>query len=149
MKKSVLAATVLLTLASLVFANPETENDKPQFNRKGELLRPQNYREWIFLSSGYGMNYSPEPGNHDMFTNVFVPQRAYKEFVNSGRWPDKTIFVVEERMAQSRGSINKHGNFQTDLMVLGVEVNDTALPDKCSYYRFQSNRTAVANPKQD
>ena len=29
----------------------------PEFNKDGELVRPKNYREWIFLSSGVGMNY--------------------------------------------------------------------------------------------
>ncbi|HEY6938427.1 MAG TPA: cytochrome P460 family protein [Terriglobales bacterium] len=146
MKKFTVALSCVV-LAALVFATPEPDNDKPQYTRSGELVRPEHYREWVFLSSGFGMNYSPAPGSHDMFSNVFVPGWAYREFVQSGHWPDKTVFVVEERMAQSKGSINKHGNFQTDLMGLGVEVKDSALPDKWAYYSFQSNRTAAANPK--
>jgi hypothetical protein len=148
MKKSLLAIAILLVVASVVVAHPEGETDKPQYNKDGELLRPANYREWIFLSAGLGMNYSPAPGSHDMFTNVFVPQWAYKEFLKSGQWPDKTTFVVEERSAQSKGSINKHGNFQTDLMGMGVEVKDSSLPDKWAYFNFDDNATAAANPKQ-
>src|SRR3989442_1229662 len=122
-------------------AHPEDASDKPQYNHANELLRPANYREWIFLSAGLGMNYSSTPGSHDMFTNVFVPQWAYKEFLKSGQWPDKTIFVVEERGAQTKGSINKHGNFQTtDLMGIGVEVKDSSLPDKWAYFNFDDNQ---------
>jgi len=41
----------------------------PEFNKDGELVRPKNYREWIFLSSGVGMNY----GSGGLpFGNVFV-----------------------------------------------------------------------------
>ena len=84
-----------------------------------------------------------------MFTNVFVPQRAYKEFLKSRAWPDKTTFVVEERGAQTKGSINKHGNFQTtELMGIGVEVKDSSLPDKWAYFNFDDNKTASANPKE-
>jgi len=148
MAKSLLAAAILLILASIVAsAHPEDAPDKPQYNKGGELLRPANYREWIFLSAGLGMNYSPTPGSHDMFTNVFVPQWAYKDFLKSGQWPDKTTFVVEERGAQSKGSISKHGNFQTDLMGIGVEVKDSSLPDKWAYFNFDDNQTAPANPK--
>ena len=78
MAKALLAAAILLVLESIVAsAHPEDGSDKPRYNQAGELLRPANYREWIFLSAGLGMNYSPTPGSHDMFTNVFVPQWAY------------------------------------------------------------------------
>jgi hypothetical protein len=118
---AVLACTVITMAGTILFAASSDEpSDKPQYNKGGELLRPENYREWIFLSAGLGMNYSSAPGSHDMFTNVFVPRWAYKEFLISGQWPDKTTFVVEERGAQTKGSINKHGNFQTtELMGLG------------------------------
>jgi hypothetical protein len=147
MNGPLITLSILLSI-TIISAAPDESIDKPRYNKAGELVRPENYREWIFLSSGFGMNYSPGPGSHDMFTNVFVPQWAYKEFLKSGRWPDKTTFVVEERETQSKGSINKHGNFQTDTMGLGVEVKDSSLPDKWAYFNFGDNTTAEANPKQ-
>jgi hypothetical protein len=95
------------------------------------------------------MNYNPAHGGHEMFTNVFVPQWAYREFLTSGKWPDKTMFVVEDRESQSKGSINKTGHFQTDLMGIGVEVKDEArFPDKWAYFNFGADtKTAEANPK--
>ena len=141
------ALAVIVVAVTIAAAPPEEAAEKPQYNKSGELQRPENYREWIFLSAGLGMNYSPAPGSHDMFTNVFVPQWAYKEFVSSGKWPDKTMFVVEERGAQSKGSINKHGNFQTDLMGIGVEVKDSSLSDQWAYFNFDESQTAAANPK--
>ena len=142
-----LAIAVMIVAITIAAASPEDAADKPQYTKSGELQRPENFREWIFLSAGYGMNYSPAPGSHDMFTDVFVPQWAYKEFLKSGTWPDKTTFVIDERMAQTKGSINKHGNFQTDLMGIGVEVKDSSLPDKWAYFNFDENKTATANPK--
>ena len=147
MRKCFFAISILLALVAIAAAGNPEPSDKPQYNKNGELLRPENYREWIFLSSGFGMNYSPAPGSHDVFTNVFVPKWAYKEFMASGKWPDKTTFVVEDRDAQTRGSINKHGNFQTDAMGIGVEVKDSSLADKWAYFNFDGNPTAAANPK--
>ena len=151
MKKILLlCATIVACLSLLWAAAPgEPAADKPQFTADNQLVRPANYREWIFLSSGLGMSYSAQGSDHQMFTNVFVPQWAYAEFLKSGKWPDKTIFVVEERGSESKGSIVKGGHFQSDLMGLGVEVKDeTRFPEKWAYFSFdEGGKSAAANPK--
>src|SRR5262245_20916305 len=95
---------ILSTLLALA-AVAQTAPDGPQFTAAGELIRPQNYREWIFLSSGLGMTYGPaaqaDQGN-PMFDNVFVNPSSYRAFLETGRWPDKTIFVLEVRKAASK-----------------------------------------------
>jgi Cytochrome P460 len=143
-----LALWLLLCLGASQGQSPNTDSQRPQY-AGAKLIHPENYREWIFLSSGLGMNYNPIPGGHEMFTNVFVPQWAYREFLTSGKWPDKTMFVVEDRESQNKGSINKGGHFQTDLMGMGVEVKDeTRFPDKWAYFNFGADaKTAEANPK--
>lgn len=142
---AVIAAFCLILLA----AAPEEKLPKPQYDAKGNLLRPADYRDWEFLSAGYGMNYSPAPDSHEMFTNVFVQRWAYQEFLSSGKWPEQTMFVIDERGAESRSSINKKGHYQTDLMGLAVEVKDSARnADKWSYYGFEpEGKTAEAMPK--
>jgi hypothetical protein len=149
MKRILFAALLFAVCCVLLAAAPEEASTKPQFDAKGQLLRPDDYREWIFLSAGYGMNYSPAPGSHEMFTNVFVPRWAYREFMNSGKWPEQTIWVIDERDAQSKGSINKTGHFQTDLMGLVVEVKDSSrFPEKWAYFVFDADgKTADAMPK--
>jgi len=129
-------------------AEGPVDSSKPQYDEKGNLLRPADYRDWMFLSAGFGMNYSPEPGSHEMFTNVFVQRGAYQEFLKNGKWPEQTAFVIDERDAESKGSINKKGHFQTDLMGLAVEVKDSARnPDKWAYYAFGGNdKSAGAMP---
>jgi hypothetical protein len=147
--KSFLAAVLLFTLCLLLLAAaPEEKGPKPQYDQKGQLLRPPDYREWMFLSAGFGMNYSPEPGGHELFTNVFVQRWAYNEFVNSGKWPEQSMFVIDERDTASRSSINQKGHYQTDLVGLAVEVKDSARnPDKWAYYAFSADgKTAGAMP---
>jgi cytochrome P460 len=142
---AVIAAFCLVLLA----AAPEEKSPKPQYDAKGNLLRPADYRDWEFVSAGYGMNYSPGPDSHEMFTNVFVQRWAYQEFLSSGKWPEQTMFVIDERGAESRSSINKKGHYQTDLMGLAVEVKDSARnSDKWAYYGFEpEGKTAEAMPK--
>src|SRR6267378_5598949 len=147
--KFALKASLIFALCfTFLAAAPEEKSPKPQYDSKGNLLRPADYRDWMFLSAGYGMNYSPEPGSHEMFTNVFVQRWAYQEFLKSGKWPEQTAFVIDERDAESKGSINKTGHYQTDLMGLAVEVKDSSRnPDKWAYYAFGGNdKSAGAMP---
>jgi Cytochrome P460 len=147
--KRILGVVVLVSICGLAAA-PDSLSDMPQYTSDNSLQRPDGYREWIYLSSGLGMSYSANPGDHEMFTNVFVSRWAYKEFLESGRWPDKTMFVVEERGSESRGSINKHGKYQTDSMGIGVEVKDEKrFPEKWAYFSFgEETKSAKANPKE-
>lgn len=148
MKKTAVFVLLFAACLALLAAAPadkgSEKSPRPQYNAKGDLLRPADYREWMFLSAGFGMNYSPEPGSHEMFTNVFVQRWAYSEFAQSGKWPEQTMFVIDERDASSKGSINKSGHFQTDLMGLAVEVKDSKHnPDTWAYYGFSTDGTTA------
>ena len=152
--KSVLAITTLALLLMLmahplIMSGQNQNMPKPEY-QGAYLVRPQGYREWIYLSSGLGMNYNAAGGGPELFTNVFVAPWAYRQFVNSGRWPDQTTFVLEERAAETKGSINKTGHFQTGLAGLAVEVKDeTKFPEKWAYFGFSGDsNTALPNPKQ-
>ncbi len=117
-------ATIFFTAAATLMAQ-----QTPQFTPSGDLVLPANYREWVFLSSGLGMTYQPSTAaNGDpspSFTNVFVNPAAYRSFVQTGKWPDKTVLVLEVRSSESKGSINKDGQYQADLDHVAVEVKDT------------------------
>ncbi len=149
MKSMLCSVLVVVTGFALLAAVPEEKAPRPQYDQKGQLIRPADYREWMFLSAGYGMNYSPAPDSHEMFTNVFVQRWAYNAFVNSGKWPEQSMFVIDERDAASRSSINQKGHYQTDLMGLAIEVKDSARnPDKWAYYFLAADgQTADAMPK--
>jgi hypothetical protein len=149
MKRILVLALIFVAALVLLAAAPEDKSPRPQYDEKGNLLRPADYRDWEFLSAGYGMNYSPAPGSHEMFTNVFVQRWAYQEFLSSGHWPEQSMFVIDERDAASRSSINQKGHYQTDLMGLAVEVKDSArFSDKWAYFVFgETNQTSEAMPK--
>ena len=111
-----LAACISLTAAAAAAS--------PNYTADGELALPADYREWIYMSTGLDMSYSERAMamDHSMFDNVFVDPAAWASFKQTGHWPDKTMFVLENRVAASHGSINKHGQFQTE-ETMGVEVH--------------------------
>jgi hypothetical protein len=118
--------------------------DGPQFTADGKLIRPANYREWIFLSSGSGMTYGPaaeaaRDGNPP-FDNVFVNPAAYRSFLENGTWPDQTMFVLEVRASQTKGSINKGGRFQAGVVAVEAEVKDEKrFPGKWGFFAFEGS----------
>jgi hypothetical protein len=121
----------------------ERTPDGPQYTADGQLKFPANYREWVFLSSGLGMTYGPLGANagedNPPFDNVFVDRAAYRSFLNSGRWPDKTIFVLEVRSSQSKGSINNGGHFQAGAIGVEVHVKDEKrFPGKWAFFSFDN-----------
>jgi Cytochrome P460 len=118
-------------------------DDQPRYTDKGALLFPANYREWIYLSSGLGMNYSPGPGDEPRFDNVFVTPSAYRSFLKNGTWPDKAVFVIEVRAASSKGSINQAGHFQSDLVAIEAEVKDEGrFPGKWAFFSLAKGTPA-------
>jgi hypothetical protein len=136
-------ASVCLALFSTAADHPQSIS--PQFTSDGKLVRPEGYRKWVYLSSGYGMSYSQSPSGMQMFTNVFVTPAAYDSFVANGKWPDKAMFVLEVYGSTSRGSINKHGSYQTELSGLDVEVKDEArFADRWAYFNFDSGSKAAS-----
>jgi cytochrome P460 len=151
MNKKLLALLLMLTAAPLVIwpsrgaGSAPTTTDAPQFTSDGKLVRPADYRRWIYVSSGFGMSYTQRPDDMQMFTNVFVRPGAYDYYLANGKWPDKTMFVLEIYGSTSQGSINKHGSYQKDFMGLDVEVKDEArFADKWAYFNFDGGEKAAS-----
>jgi hypothetical protein len=144
-----LAGVVLFLTPVFNAQAPGTPAD-PRFGADNELMRPENYREWVYLSSGLGMSYN-EPatatGNSNpVFDNVFVTPAAYRSFLQTGTWPDKTMFVLELRRSATEGSINKQGRFQGEVVTIEVEVKDASrFPGGWAFYNF-GRSAASAKP---
>src|SRR5215467_1975939 len=72
---SLMAITLLAGGLFLALSHPGVQAtrapDGPQFDKDGKLVRPEDYRRtWIFLSSGFGMSYSPGKNHNPQFTNA-------------------------------------------------------------------------------
>ena len=141
----------VLTFLALVIAVPFVSRQRttaraasgtvPSYAINGDMIPPSDYREWIYLTTGIDMSYAVKTAgmdDHSMFDNVFVNPEAYRTFRATGTWPDKTVMVLEARAAQSKGSINKSGHFQSGgVMDLEVHVKDEArFAGKWAFFSF-------------
>jgi hypothetical protein len=144
-KVLIIAPAVLL--GWIVFPQGTTARKSgPEYNSDGQMRLPANYRQWVYLSSGFDMSYTPaSQTGHHVFDNVFVNPDAWQAFATSGKWPDKTVLILEVRGAESRASINQKGNFQgAAVMGLEAHVKDEArFGTKWAFFGF-SGRSATA-----
>lgn len=153
MKKAAAGLGLAYAIAfSLAVRAQQAPGDGPRYRNGTNLVRPTDYREWTFLSSGLGMTYETPAGGAQSappgFGNVFVNPASYRNFMQTGKWPDGTIFVLEIRASANEASINKAGRFQTGLRALEAEVKDSRFPDGWAFFEFgpASSMRDVAEP---
>jgi hypothetical protein len=143
MTKMLLACAAAVLVATVVLA-PRLDaqrpaSDVPELQADHKLTLPNEFREWVFLSAGLGMTYGPNAPAADQpraFTNVYVNRASYRAFLDSGAWPDRTMFILEIRGSASEGSINRFGSFQTGLRAIEVNLKDARLPGGWGFYDF-------------
>jgi hypothetical protein len=117
-----------LCAAPFVHAQDTPAGDGATYTADGEIVRPGNYREWVFLSSSLGMTYGPEQPASDrppLFDNVFVNPSSYRAFKQTGRWPERTMFVLELRRGEVNASINNGGRTQGAVAAIEAAVKDS------------------------
>jgi hypothetical protein len=123
-----------LTLFFLRLSAQPGPPGEPRFTGDGQLLRPDDYREWIYLSSGLGMIYGPAGSvaapSSERFDNVFVAPQAYKAFLQTGD-------------SAAKGSINNGGHYQEGFAGLEIHLKDAArFPTKWAFFEFGGSQQA-------
>jgi hypothetical protein len=141
-----LLVALLVLAATWTFALSAQQPDGPKYSNGNNLVRPDNYREWVFIGSSLGLNY-PAPGaapGPDQFNNVFVNPTSYRSFLQTGKWPDKTIWVLEFRNVGKESVANRQGQFQTGLLGFEANVKDSRFPDGWGYFAFRTGETSAS-----
>ncbi len=146
----VVGGALLLALQGPLTAQQQGQGqNSPRYTAEGRMLLPSEYREWVYLSSGVNMSYGPGAGMaHNMFDNVFVNPEAYKTFIQTGTWPDKTVLLLEVRGGETKGSINKNGVYQnSEVMGIEAHVKDEArFQGKWAFFGFDDSSPAKEIP---
>jgi len=139
---------VLLVLTAVLVPGQEG----PAFTADGQLLRPAAYRDWVHLGTSLGLQYGnpSAPSRPPSFENVYVNPAAWREFSNTGKWPEGSMFVLEIRKAETRGSLAKGGQFQGDVVGMELEVKDSKrFPDGWAWFDLPAGASAAKQfPKE-
>ena len=123
--------------------------DGPSYTNGTSLIRPANYREWPFLGSSLGLAYtqlSDAAQAAPSFANVFVNPSSYRGFMQTGKWPDGTMLVLEVRRSSNQGVPVVGGRYQSDLLLLEAQVKDARFPDGWAFFSWGRTLKEVAEP---
>jgi hypothetical protein len=135
------APVMFLLLSAAALSAADLKMAEPKYTSDNQLIRPTGYREWIFVGSSIGMGYQeanrPDGERPQLFHNVYIQPEAYRAYVSTGKFPDKTMLVMEVISPGTNASINKQGKFEEKFVGIEMSVKDESKsPEKWAYYNF-------------
>lgn len=96
-----------------------------RFESDNALHRPTGYDDWVFLGASMGLTYfgnEPDPEDPGLFSSVYMAPEAYRSFMETGVFPDGTMFVKEVH-----DTVSADGGFSMgELLGLEVHIKDAA-----------------------
>lgn len=154
---SIATATIpILAILVLFFQDGTTENkhgsainqmQKPSYDDEGRLLRPVGYEKWVVVGTSIGLSYSDgdkaDPTNPGTFHNVYLQPEAFDHYVQTGEFPEQTVFVVtnnKSRPANTKGAVSRRGFVASPASGVEVAIKDTKrFPDGWAYFMFHDS----------
>jgi len=153
-------AFLLLAIAALLATLPFTGSQAPgthessamslpQFDASGALQRPKSFEHWTFVGSNIGMSYSESehkgPGE---FHNIYTQPEAFDTYKSTGKFPEKTMFLLVVYEPAQRASINEAGYFEGQFTGLAVSVKDASrFKEGWAYFDFGEGGNLVESAK--
>jgi hypothetical protein len=135
-------AVAALSLPALVAATmPGAAPAKPaaRFEGKDTLLRPEGYREWVFVGSSLGLRYEEGKKQSERleYKNVYIDPAAYRAYKATGAFPQGAVLVLETAAGEEKKEPGLRGSFQKELTGLSAAVKDKGrFRDGWAYFSF-------------
>ena len=133
----------LLPLAAgfVLVATLWAEPPKPQFNDKGQLMRPEGYREWIYIGTPITPNdMNPPAAPFPDFHNVYIHPGDYHHYQQTGQFRDGTVIIKELVGVGSKQAVSGTGYFMGEFIGLEATIKDAKRfakePGNWAYFSF-------------
>jgi tetratricopeptide (TPR) repeat protein len=110
-----------------------------RFEGKDTLVRPEGYREWVFVGSSLGLRYDEDKkqGERLEYGNVYIDPASYRAYKETGKFPQGTILVLEHAIAEEKNEPGLRGSFQKQFTGLAAAVKDSdRFADGWAYFAF-------------
>jgi hypothetical protein len=98
---------------------------EPHFNAANELVKPDNYREWMYIGTGLTPHDKNDgEASFPEFHNVYMSRPAWEAWRASGEFADGTVLVKELLSVGETEAISGKGYFQGEFSTVAVMVKD-------------------------
>jgi hypothetical protein len=128
---SSLSAMVLLHASSALSDSPPAKTkdalNVARFTADGQLTKPADLAQWVFLGTSLGMGYNEgqlNPSSPGQFQVVLMEPNAYRYFMEHGKYAQGSMFLLSFYNSDSRRSINQTGFVQADLANFEIHLID-------------------------
>jgi hypothetical protein len=98
-----------------------------QFTADGQLRKPADLAQWVFLGTSLGMGYNQaqfNPASPGQFQVVLMEPTAYHYFMEHGKYAPGSMFLLSFYNSDTRRSINQNGFVQADLTNFEIHLID-------------------------
>lgn len=143
---SIVAITLVVGLTLLSGSFDEVSAAKEgkkyyKFNDKGELVRPEGYREWIFV----GTPVTPNSLNNGKaafpeFHNVYIDPESFAHYSKTGEFREGTILIKELVSVGATQASSGNGFFEGEFIGLEATIKDSKQfpdePGNWAYFSF-------------
>src|SRR5580704_10258263 len=99
------ATALCFALAASGLPAQSQSSDEPRYGPGGDLLLPNGFDTWVFVGSNLGLSYTPDAAAaasappprapRQQFHNVSINKAAYDYFSANGRFPERTVLVMQ------------------------------------------------------
>ena len=152
---------VLVVLVSIIttdLSRAEKDNKYYKMNSENELIRPEGYREWVFVGAPVtpnDMNDGKAP--FPEFHNVYIDPESYAHYQKTGKFREGTILIKELVSVGTKSAPSGNGYFEGDFIGLEATVKSSKHfpnePGNWAYFSFTNKdhslpykKTAAAFP---
>src|SRR5437879_46578 len=128
----------ILVAAAVLGAEPGSPKPAATFEGKDTLLRPDGYREWVFVGSSLGLRYGEgeRPPEKLEYKNVYIDPAAYRAYKDTGTFPQGTVLVLETASGEEKREPGLRGSFQKEFTGLSAAVKDPRFDGGWGYFSF-------------
>lgn len=118
-----------------------TKKAAASYDAKGNLVRPENHREWMFV----GAPVTPNDMNDGKaafpeFHNVYIDPASYASYKKTGEFADGTVLLKELVSVGGKSMDSGNGYFQGEFISLEAMVKDRKRfkdePGGWAFFRF-------------
>src|SRR5262245_23864044 len=114
--RAIAAFSIPAIVAAAVLGADPTARPAARYEGKDTLLRPEGYREWVFVGSSSGLRYDKDDGKPQSETpeykNVYIDPASYREYVKTKSFPQGTVLVLESASGETKNEPGLRGTFQ-------------------------------------
>jgi len=140
----VAALVIVLALQCAQSEKKVIEKSYAMYNEKGELLRPKDYRSWVFAGSATTPKFLDSTALFPDFQNVYIDPVSFEFWKENGYFREGTVMVKELLWATDKRILPiGQGFVQGDAYDVAVTIKETIkypnVPGGWEYFHFGQN----------